>query len=114
MITNAQVYPMRGPRGGFNPVAGAKLPPSVLTQNVVDRLARLNGAVRRLREWHIRVLETDVSGARPRVRIERAPSTSIAALLDAASPRQYLPARAGRREARCLLDDVLICWEETL
>lgn len=117
MITNATIYPMHGPRGGYNP---AQRPAHVLTSQATRHLARMNAAMRTLRTLGVRVLECHLEGGwpainEPLIRIERDPQRPFAAFLDAAGPRQWVCiARDGVsiKTAACKLEGVWVVWEE--
>jgi len=117
VITNATIYPMHGARAGRNP---ASRPATILSERAHQHLAKMNAAARALRALGVRVLACHLEGEwpavnEPSIRIERDPSRSFAAFLDAAGPRQWVTiARDGisTKAAACRLQDVWIVWDE--
>lgn len=94
------------------------LAPRVLNVDTIDRLARLNDAVRAIRRMGIRILEQTPCGdfpaeGEPCIRIAHDPRQSIAALLDAAGPRTWVMfGRAGRtKRAACAFRGVTVIIE---
>lgn len=92
--------------------------PRVFNVDTIDRLARLNDAVRAIRRMGIRIIEQTPCGefpaeGEPCIRIGRDPHQSIAALLDAAGPRTWIMiGRAGRSmRAACAFRGVTVIIE---
>jgi hypothetical protein len=94
--------------------------PRVFSDEVLTRLCNLNAAVRGLRAMGIRVRATNLSGEyagadEPSIHIHRDPASSIAALLDAAGPRRYVPHTVdgvAMASVRCAYRGCLVMWEE--
>lgn len=112
MITNANVYPMAGARGGHNPAAPMRHP-RILTDAAVGRLQALNAAVRRLREWRLEIAEQRIDGpaGKPFVRITCPANVSMAPLLDATHDRRWLTITPQPTRMTATLDGVQIEWE---
>lgn len=92
--------------------------PRVFNVDAIDRLARLNDAVRAIRRMGIRIIEQTPCGefpaeGEPCIRIARDPDQSIAALLDAAGPRTWVViGRAGQTSrAACAFRGVTVIIE---
>ncbi len=95
----------------------------VLNAATAARIARVNEAMRALRNMEIRVIQHSLAGippvtCAPVVRIERDPTRSIAPLLDKAGARTFGPEfdRDGRtvRVVSAPFMAVYVMWEEAL
>ncbi|MCG8991476.1 hypothetical protein LH427_04855 [Laribacter hongkongensis] len=87
---------------------------TVLSAQLLQRLAVMNRAARALREMGYRIVEeepTPVRGARPVIKIERGTQQSIGPLLDRSKGRQWRN-ECGRKHGFTDFMDVTVTWEE--